>query len=38
MTKQCGGTVYKQILIDIKFKTRETAQKIELNGRSPFRI
>jgi hypothetical protein len=32
-----GGTVYKQILIDAKWKTRKGSQKTEVTGRSPLR-
>jgi len=35
--KKDGGTVYKQIFIDIILKTGKTGQKTELTGRSPFR-
>jgi hypothetical protein len=32
-----GGTLYKQILLDAKLKTRKRGKKTELTGRSPLR-
>jgi len=35
--KTVGRTLYKQVLINAKLKTRKTGQKTELTGRSPLR-
>ena len=35
--KTDGGTVFKQILINAKLKTRNRGQKTELTGKSPLR-
>jgi len=34
--KKKSGTVYKQILINAKFKTGKRGQKTELTGRNPL--